>query len=323
MSKKIGVFPWVDFAFRKIFGKPGNEVCLISLLNSILDLQAPVERVQFLNPFSVKECYDDKQICVDVKATDSAGRVFVVEIQLVIHESFAKRAAFYACSAYADQLEKGQPYERLNATYCVCLLMRKLWDDSQVHHHFRFSEKTTGQLLEDSIEIHTVELSKYNKSELGKATSFEQWCYWMRNADKHTAEELQSLLPDVALRRATEELNEIQQITEEKEMYDSREKAIRDQESHLIESLSKGRKQGLRKGLKRGLEKGLKQGRKQGREEGREEGARIGIEIGFIQSLQEILGLEVKTLQELTQKTLPELIVLKESLQSVLKDHRR
>jgi hypothetical protein len=29
MSKKIGVFPWVDFAFRKIFGKPGNEECLI------------------------------------------------------------------------------------------------------------------------------------------------------------------------------------------------------------------------------------------------------------------------------------------------------
>ena len=136
----------------------------------------------------------------------------------------------------------------------------------------------------------------------------------MRNADKHTAEELQSLLPDVALRRATEELSEIKQITEEKEMYDSREKAIRDQQSHLIESLSKGRKQGLRKGLKRGLEKG--------RKEGREEGARVGIEIGFIQSLQEILGLEVTTLQELTQKSLPELIALKQSLQTVLKDHR-
>lgn len=158
-------------------------------------------------------------------------------------------------------------------------------------------------------------MSKYNKLELGKATSFEQWCYWMKNADKHTAEELRNLLPDEALWRATEELSEIKQITEEKEMYDSREKAIRDQQSHLIESLSKGRKQGLRKGLKRGLEKGLKQGR--------EEGARVGIEIGFIQSLQEVLGLEVKTLQELTQKSLPELIALKESLQSVLKDHRR
>jgi flagellar biosynthesis/type III secretory pathway protein FliH len=141
----------------------------------------------------------------------------------------------------------------------------------------------------------------------------------MKNADKHSAEELRRLLPDTAFWRATEELSEIKQITEEKEMYDSREKAIRDQESHLIESLSKGRKQGLRKGLKRGLEKGLKQGR----EEGREEGARIGIEVGFIQSLQEILGIEVQSQQELTQKSLPELIALKESLQAVVRDKNR
>jgi flagellar biosynthesis/type III secretory pathway protein FliH len=137
----------------------------------------------------------------------------------------------------------------------------------------------------------------------------------MKNADKHTAEELRSLLPDEALWRATEELSEIKQITEEKEMYDSREKAIRDQQSHLIESLSKGRKQGLRKGLKRGLEKGLKQGR--------QEGARMGIEIGFIQSLQEILGIEVQAQQELIQMSLPELIALKESLQAFLKDRHR
>ena len=165
----------------------------------------------------------------------------------------------------------------------------------------------------------TVELSKYNKDGLGKATNFEQWCYWMKNADKHTAEELRSLLPDEALWRATEELSEIKQITEEKEMYDSREKAIRDQQSHLIESLSKGRKQGLRKGLKRGLEKGLKQGR----QEGRQEGARMGIEIGFIQSLQEILGIEVQAQQELIQMSLPELIALKESLEAFLKDKHR
>jgi flagellar biosynthesis/type III secretory pathway protein FliH len=147
--------------------------------------------------------------------------------------------------------------------------------------------------------------------DLEKATGLEQWCYWMKNAEKHSAEELRSLLPNVALSRATDELIEIKQITEEKEMYDSREKAIRDQESHLIESLSKGRKQGLKKGLQKGLQKG------------RKEGAMIGIEIGFIQAIQEILGLEVQTQQELDKKTLQELIALKESLQAVLRDKNR
>jgi hypothetical protein len=30
----------------------------------------------------------------------------VVETQIVVHSSFAKRALFYACTAYADQLKK-------------------------------------------------------------------------------------------------------------------------------------------------------------------------------------------------------------------------
>jgi hypothetical protein len=92
MSKKIGIRAWIDFAFRKIFGKPGNEICLISLLNSV---------------------------CVGIKATDRKGRIFVVEMQIVVHWSFAKRALFYACSAYTDQLRAGQGYSELKGETSV------------------------------------------------------------------------------------------------------------------------------------------------------------------------------------------------------------
>jgi len=27
MSVKIGIRAWIDFAFRKIFGKPDNDIC--------------------------------------------------------------------------------------------------------------------------------------------------------------------------------------------------------------------------------------------------------------------------------------------------------
>jgi hypothetical protein len=51
---KIGIRAWIDFAFRKIFGKPGNEICLISLLNAVLRFPSPVVSVEYLNPFGVK-----------------------------------------------------------------------------------------------------------------------------------------------------------------------------------------------------------------------------------------------------------------------------
>jgi len=38
---KIGIRAWIDLAFRKIFGKPGNEMCLISLLNSVMQQCSP------------------------------------------------------------------------------------------------------------------------------------------------------------------------------------------------------------------------------------------------------------------------------------------
>ena len=87
MSMKIGIRAWIDFAFRKIFGKPGNEICLISLLNAVLQLPHPVVSVVYLNPFGMKDFETDKLFCVDVKATDQRGRVFVIEVQIVVQSS--------------------------------------------------------------------------------------------------------------------------------------------------------------------------------------------------------------------------------------------
>ena len=94
---KIGIRAWIDFAFRKIFGKPGNEICLISLLNAVLRFPHPVVSVEYLNPFGIKDFETDKLVCVDVKATDQLGRVFIV---------------FYACEAYTDQLRARLPQRR-------------------------------------------------------------------------------------------------------------------------------------------------------------------------------------------------------------------
>jgi predicted transposase/invertase (TIGR01784 family) len=242
MSTKIGIRAWIDFAFRKIYGKPGNEICLISLLNAILRFPNPIVSVEYLNPFGIKDFEADKRVCVDVKATDQSGRVFVIEIQIVVQSSFAKRAVFYACEAYTDQLRVGQGYSDLKATYSICLLTRNLWDDCQLHHQFRLVDRESGRVLEDSIEIHTVELAKYTgvPDEVRNASVLEQWAYWIKNSSEHTVDELRELLPDLAFLRATGELNAIREITEEKQMYDAREKANLDIESNLMDAKQEG-----------------------------------------------------------------------------------
>ena len=259
----MGFASWIDFAFRKIFGKPGNEICLISLLNAVLRFPHPVVSVEYLNPFGIKDFETDKLVCVDVKATDQLGRVLIVEIQIVVQSSFAKRAVFYACEAYTDQLRAGQGYSDLKATYSICLLMRNLWDDDQLHHQFRLVDRESGRVLEESIEIHTVELAKYNGalSDVRSASVLEQWAYWIKNSSEHTVEELQELLPGLEFLRATGELNAIREITEEKQMYDAREKASLDIQSNLIDARQEGRQEGIEIGEQRGEQRGDQRGK--------------------------------------------------------------
>jgi hypothetical protein len=92
--------------------------------------------------------------------------------------------------------------------------------------------------------------------------------------------------------QATSELSGIQAITEEKEMYDSREKALLDYESNLIDA----------------------------RQEGRQEGELIGMEIGRIQLLQELLELPLQNRKELAAMPLEEIVGLRKTLQSKLRD---
>ncbi len=303
MAKKmvIGIRAWIDFAFRKIFGKHGNEICLISLLNAVLDLPVPIASIVYLNPFSYKEFQDDKLVCVDVKATDQNGRVFVVEVQIVVHESFAKRALYYACKNHSDQLKAGQGYSELKATYTICLLMRSLWKgkdrENQLHHHFRLVERFSGHILEDSIEIHTIELSKYNRTmeSVRDLSSLEQWCYWIKYSGDHTADELRELLPDLAFLQATNELVAIQEITQEKVMYDTREKAVRDHESNLIDA------------MKEGLEEGLEKGREEGK-------------IELIRTLEGLLGVLSSDETELGKLNMKDLDARSESLKEKLRN---
>ena len=301
MSMKIGIRAWIDFAFRKIFGKPGNEICLISLLNAVLQLPHPVVSIVYLNPFGYKDFETDKLVCVDVKATDQRGRVFVIEVQIVVQSSFAKRAVYYACEAYSDQLRVGQGYSDLKATYSICLLMRNLWDDEQLHHQFQLVERESGMVLEESIEIHTVELAKYNgsASELRGASVLEQWAYWIKNASDHSVEDLLELLPGLEFLRATGELNAIREITEEKHMYDAREKANLDIQSNLIDA----KQEGIAIGEQRGIEIGEQRGKLK----------------GSIQICEGLLGTSVSSDETLNSKSIEELDVMVTQLQKRLR----
>ena len=303
----IGIRPTNDYAFKKTFGSPANKLALVSLLNAILDLRHPIVDVTIENPFNLQDFHDDKLSILDIRAVDERGAIYDIEMQLSIFSGLVKRIVFYGCEVYAGQLKTGDDYKDLKPVYSICLLEGRLWHDSgKVHHAFRLADRDSGRVLEETLEIHTLELGWYNltEDELGTASVLDLWLFWLLHAHGYDTEALDRLFPLPAFRQATETITRIAKITEDKTMYDTREKAIRDRQWAFNAVREEGR------------EEGLEQGREEGLEQGREEG-----EIKLIQTLQEVLGLPVSNSGNFEGQSLADLRELTAELRS--KSQRR
>jgi predicted transposase YdaD len=105
------------------------------------------------------------------------------------------------------------------------------------------------------------------------------------------------LFPQPEFQKATDSIDRIAKKTEDKAMYDTREKAIRDQQWILNAARREGREEGEIKG------------REEGKIKGREEG-----EIKLIQTLQEILGGPVSDAAVFQGRSLEQLRAMTEEL---------
>ena len=289
----LGIRPTVDFVFKKIFGSPQNAQALIGLLNAILDLERPIESVEVLNPFNYQEFAENKLIVLDVRCRDSAGRSLNVEMQVSAYAGLLERLVYYACSMYVDQLESGQNYALAAPAISICLLSRRIFRDSdQAHHRFQMLDACSGRTLRNAIEVHTVELTKYNLSAATIATrpKLEQWTFLLLHAHEYDADQLTAILPGIEFEQAIKTIAIISAKAEDRQMYDQREKAQRDYNWAISGAREEGRAEGR--------DEGHKEGHKEGRDEGRAEGKLAG----KIQMLQELLRDRVSTDIELLNK---------------------
>jgi len=79
---------------------------------------------------------------------------------------------FYGCEIYADQLNAGDDYTQHHPVYSICLVNGILWRDAKrVHHAFRLTDQESGRVLDKTIEIHTLELGRYNLTEADLVTA--------------------------------------------------------------------------------------------------------------------------------------------------------
>ncbi len=298
-----GIDPKVDYAFKRLFGSEAYVALLIDLLNAVLALPfgKRVREVTLRNPFSDKAYAEDKTSILDVRASDQAGRQHHLEMQLAVGWAFPKRFLFYWARHHGGQLREGDVYETLSATYSIAFLDGRLFNDDYYHHTFKAWDPNSGTLLSKEMELHTIELPKFNLTAEQCSTPLERWCYFLKHGATLDDENLPPSLDVPPIRQALEVLRMLSQDELERERYLDRLKAERDAAS-----------------LQHSLQHGVRLARESGLEEGREEGLEKGELIGRIHLCQRMLKQTLTPKEELHKHSIEELARLAEQLEAQL-----
>lgn len=115
--------PKTDFVFKRIFGSEARKSLLIALLNHLLEFDGErcIVDVQHLTGEQHVDVAELKLSIVDVKCTDTTGRRFVVEMQVLKVEGFEKRVVYNASKAYIMQLHNAEEYPTLCDVFGVTI----------------------------------------------------------------------------------------------------------------------------------------------------------------------------------------------------------
>ena len=226
-----------------------------------------------------KESKNEKQGILDVRVLLEDGTQIDLEMQVAYFEYWEKRILFYLGKMYTDQIQKGEPYEKLKKCIHVSILdFVHFPEDEKCYRTIRLCDVEDGEEYTDLFELQILELSKLPEH----VKSGEDIVQWMRFFNGKNQEEFETMAKENEyLDEAYQTLKEMSADEQKRLEYEAREKALKDYNSQMSSSLARGLKQGEEIGLKRGEEIGLKRGEEIGIKRGKEIGMKCGEEIGL------------------------------------------
>jgi predicted transposase/invertase (TIGR01784 family) len=245
--------PRIDFAFKKIFGSQDAKDILINFLEALLELSGKkkIKKIAIIDPFAAPRLKGLKLSVLDVKCTDHRGITYIVEMQVRKTGAFLKRIQYNAAKIYANQIEKGEDYPKLNQVIAVTITDFTLFDNIK-HYVSRHAttEKKTGEEYFSEIIYYVIELSKFEKKIETLDNLLDKWIWFIKYASK--AEDIPDNLNDDVFIHAFEKARVANMSLEEWEYYDKAGMAIADERGAMELAKEEAEKKGKKKGEKIG-----------------------------------------------------------------------
>ena len=233
-----------DIAFRKIFGNENRKESLISFLNAVLDFHGDqrITQVTILNPYQLPKLKGGKVTIIDVKATDQAGRTYIIEMQVGDIDGFEQRVLYYSSKSYTDQIKRADFYRKLRPVIFIGILDFEQTANKNYISRSQVRDIETGEQTIKDMEFNFIELPKFNKEPHELKTLTEKWVYFIKNAEN--LEIVPDNIQDEGLKSAYEEANIQTWTQEELDAYEYAFMREEDERARLDKVRNEGKNEG-------------------------------------------------------------------------------
>ena len=285
----------IDYVFKRIFGREGNEQITKNFLSCILGEKVSDIELE-KNPILEKDLMDDKVGILDIKAEINKNTNVDIEMQIIDKKNSAKRILFYCSKLFIKSLKSGKDYNSLKKTISILIADYELDELKEVRKYITKwnirEEDCSKIILTDAMEIYIIEIEKFKKYQgTERYKELDSWIKFIENPEVVDMSNKEIVM-------AKKVLDEISQDEHERYLAEMREKYILDQNATEAAGYDKG----LKEGHKKGIEEGIKQGHEKGVEEGKKEIAKKMLEekldLGLIEKVTNISKEELKKMQE-------------------------
>ncbi len=191
---------------------------------------------------------------MDIKAVDTEGCWYDIEVQISEHGFYGKRALYYLSKLFVDQLEEGVNYAALNPTIGIHLLDFDYFQDERYRRHFVYKDMDTNECPKELRyqQLYFIEMSKFRKNWDELMTLLDRWIAFLNKAQKLSPNAIPPALqvePEIV--KAFKKLNRISFNEKEREIYEAELKARLDDQEELRTAKEKGREEGRQEGIAR------------------------------------------------------------------------
>ena len=244
MSNKNEVKKLNDFFIRYFFGLKGDEDLLLSFINAIMidSNFATFKSVEIMNPFNLSEKANNKESIVDLKAITEDGIIVIIEIQTYSTKNFFERTLYYWSKNYSNVLKKGEDYPKLKPVISINLIDDILFDknDKRMHTCYLLKEKNTNEILTDHIQLHYVEIPKFDKN-ANIRKELKNWILFLKSNKEEDMSQL--LKEDTIFEKAMKKYNYFTDNEDLLNEYDKREAYLVYQHSLMRDFKEEGREE--------------------------------------------------------------------------------